>query len=148
MWGVTGTNLKSMATCFTKGLLAGGVSLGIGYVTSTAIGSAIKLVPGVGSIIGGIIDSTVAGSFTFIMGLTALLYLRLYISKNISTLTEEEMVNWPKLLKRRIWSILRRRWLAKPKKKLPRRWKNLILPALTKTMKRKINKTWIVAKSP
>jgi uncharacterized protein (DUF697 family) len=91
VWGVAGRNMTSFAISFLKGFATGAIALGVGYVASTVLAEALKLIPGIGTAIGIAVDSSIAGSFTFILGISVLLYLRFHVSAKISEMTEKEL---------------------------------------------------------
>lgn len=66
-------------------------ALGMAVVGRWAAGSLVKFIPGVGSILGGIINSTVAGGLTVSLGLTYIKFLSTYAEQHHRLPTSEEI---------------------------------------------------------
>jgi uncharacterized protein (DUF697 family) len=79
LWGVAGSGIlvdpKTFCTVFIKSMAGPLISFGVGF----SLANLIKLIPGVGTIIGGVSDTIIGTVATLVVGGTAVLYLSTWI---------------------------------------------------------------------
>jgi len=92
VWGVIGNRKKTIAISILKSVAMAGISCAAGVSLAVyGVGSLVKFIPGIGSVVGGILDSAIAGAATLIIGVAVTLWLH-RVAANLSKMTEDELV--------------------------------------------------------
>jgi uncharacterized protein (DUF697 family) len=87
LWGVAGLDAKTFAVVFLKSLGPVIASFVVGYTAS----SILKIFVGIGSIVGGILDTAVAATATLFIGVVITTYLSQRVYDAHSNMTAKEM---------------------------------------------------------